>query len=137
MTRFTRKNGCVFNVSYHIIFVPKYRKSLLVGMFEEIIRNTILDKAEQLNVQVVTYEIMPDHIHLFIKADPFTSISTIVQQLKGYSSYQLRREVPYLRRYKAFWSPSYYCETIGHISESTIKKYIADQKVYSPDSSHH
>lgn len=26
------------------------------------------------------------------------------------------------------WNPSTYVETIGHISEDTVKKYIEDQK---------
>lgn len=26
------------------------------------------------------------------------------------------------------WARSFYCESIGHISEATIKKYIEEQK---------
>ena len=26
------------------------------------------------------------------------------------------------------WTRSYYCESIGHISEESVKKYIEDQK---------
>jgi REP element-mobilizing transposase RayT len=26
------------------------------------------------------------------------------------------------------WTRSYYCESVGHISENIIKKYIEDQK---------
>lgn len=71
---------------------------------------------------------MPDHVHLFIKCTPNHKISDIVKQLKGYSSYVLRKAFPiYRTKYKSLWAPSYYCETIGHISENTIKKYINDQ----------
>lgn len=70
---------------------------------------------------------MEDHVHLFIKSNPTLSISYIVQQLKGFSSYKIRKYLNY-HKTKAFWSPSYYCETIGHISENTIKKYIENQK---------
>lgn len=74
-------------------------------------------------------EIMPDHIHLFIKATPSDSIAHIVSQLKGYTSYILRSEFPHLKqRVPTLWTRSYYVETIGHISEKTILKYIEDQK---------
>lgn len=68
-------------------------------------------------------------IHLFIKATPSDSIAHIVSQLKGYTSYILRSEFPHLKqRVPTLWTRSYYVETIGHISEKTILKYIEDQK---------
>lgn len=74
-------------------------------------------------------EIMPDHIHIFIKATPSDSISHIVSQLKGYTSFVLRNEFETIRkRLPSLWTRSFYVETIGHISESVIKKYIDDQK---------
>jgi putative transposase len=72
---------------------------------------------------------MDDHVHLFIKCNPTHKVSHIVQMLKGYSSYKLRKKYPiYKFKYKHFWSSSYYCESIGHISEDVIKKYIDDQR---------
>jgi putative transposase len=70
-----------------------------------------------------------DHVHLFIKADPTMSPHFIVQQLKGYTSRTLRQEFPALRsRLPTLWTRSYYVESVGHISESVIKKYIKEQK---------
>ena len=65
---------------------------------------------------------MLDHIHLFVKGNLKISASTIVKQLKGYSSYMLRKEFIWLKKYKSLWTHSYYCETIGHISEVAVKK---------------
>ena len=70
---------------------------------------------------------MIDHIHLFIKGNLKTSVSEIVKILKGYSSYVLRKEFMCLKKYKSLWTHSYYCETIGHISENTVKRYIETQ----------
>lgn len=53
----------------------------------------------------------------------------IVQQLKGFTSRRLRQEFSILRtRLTTLWTRSYYCESVGHISEDTIKQYIFDQK---------
>lgn len=72
---------------------------------------------------------MLDHIHIFVKTTPVDSPHFIVQQLKGYISRNLRTEFKELRtKIPSLWTRSYYCESVGHISEDTIKKYIEDQK---------
>ncbi len=74
-------------------------------------------------------EVMPDHVHLFLKASPSDSVAYIVSQLKGYTSFALRKEFSWLKKcIPTLWTRSYYVETIGHISEKTIIKYIEDQK---------
>jgi len=74
-------------------------------------------------------KVLPDHVHLFIKTKPTASPHWIVQQLKGYTSHQLREKYPKLKsRLPSLWTRSYYCESVGHISEDTIKKYIKEQK---------
>ena len=74
-------------------------------------------------------EVMPDHVHLFVKARPILAPHYIVQQIKGFTSQALRKEYPSLKsRLPTLWTRSYYIESIGHISEHTVKKYIADQE---------
>lgn len=70
---------------------------------------------------------MPDYIHLFIRSNSLISIADIVKRMKGCSSYILRKKFSKLKKYKSLWTPSYHCETIGLISENTIKKYIEMQ----------
>lgn len=51
--------------------------------------------------------------------------------LKGISARLLFQRFPILRQklYKhRLWNPSYYVETIGSISEDSIKKYIQNQQ---------
>ena len=127
--RYHYNSHCVFNLGYHIIWCPKYRRKVLVDGIEEKLKTLLLQKASQIGIIIEEMEVMPDHVHLFIKAAPTISVHFIVNQLKGYSSRVLRMEYPHLRsRLPTLWSRSYYCESIGHISEKTIEKYIADQK---------
>ena len=127
MTKYQQGKRTVYNIGYHIIWVPKYRKSILTGHFKSIVEKALKDKSKELNIILEKYEIMPDHIHIFIKCKPTHCISNIVKHLKGYSSYILRLTYPRYRKYKALWTPSYYCESVGHISEQTVKRYIDDQ----------
>ncbi len=122
-----RKKHNVYNISYHIVWIPKYRKKILIGDVRKRLIFYLFDKAISLNISIEEYEVMNDHIHLFIKSNPNISISFIISQLKGYSSFKLRNEFPYLKKYKALWTNSYFCETIGFISEETVRKYIRMQ----------
>jgi putative transposase len=137
MNRFVRKKGVVYNISYHVIWTPKYRSHILKGNIKQIVINALLEKANEIKIKIEKYEVMEDHIHLFIKAKPTHKISEVVRFLKGYSSYKVREYYPKYRKYKSFWSSSYYCETIGHISERTIKKYIDDQMQHHKNNSSH
>ena len=51
------------------------------------------------------------------------------EKRKGKKRGKERKEFPWLKsRLPTLWTRSYYCETIGHISENTIIRYIEDQK---------
>jgi putative transposase len=127
--RWQHSNTTVHNLGYHFIWCPKYRRKVLIAEIETRLKELLLQKAEEINLTIDTMEIMPDHVHLFIKTSPVASPHWIAQQLKGYTSRILRQEYPKLKsRMPTLWTRSYYVESVGHISEETIKKYIADQK---------
>lgn len=128
MNRISR-NHKVYNISYHIIWIPKYRKRILNGNLKDDLTLLIQQKCTQLGISLEAYEIMPDHIHIFIKAHPNISVSDIIKQIKGYTSYNLRKKYKWLRKYKSLWTPSYFCETIGLISEQTVRRYIDMQRI--------
>lgn len=56
-------------------------------------------------------------------------IPLIVKHLKGFSSYYIRKHNTSIKKYKSFYSSSYFVESIGNISEKSIKKYIRNQKI--------
>ena len=119
----------VVNINYHIIWCPKYRRKVLVGKVETRLKELLPELAEESCCTIDTMEVMPDHIHIFLKGNPTIPIHLIVKNLKGKSSSILRQEFPYLKkRLPCLWTRSYYCETIGCINEETIKKYIENQK---------
>ena len=127
--RWTTSNKAVYNIGYHLIWCPKYRRKVLVGQVEIRLKELLIEKAKELGVIIETMEVMPHHTHLFIKSSPILSPHYIVQQLKGFTSFQLRKEFPSLRsRLPTLWTRSYYCESVGHISEETVRKYIEEQK---------
>lgn len=126
--RWKTNNKSIYNVGYHLIWCPKYRRKCLIGLVQSRLKALLEEKAKEHHWIIEKMEIMPDHVHIFVKAFPVDSPHFIVQQFKGFSSRTLRSEFSELTKMPSLWSRSYYCETIGHISEETIKKYIEDQK---------
>jgi len=89
----------------------------------------IREKAQALEIDVLSLTIMPDHIHLFIAASPTDAVQHFVNQFKGYASRMLRQEYPMLKsRLPCLWSRSYYVGTAGHVSAETITRYIENQR---------
>ena len=127
--RWTKAKTTVYNLGYHIIFCPKYRREVLVGEIKQRLEQLFSEKAADLEIEIQDLTIMPDYVHLFIKADPTLAPHYIVRQLKGHSARNLRNEFSELTsRLPSLWTRSYYIESVGHISEDTIRQYIEDQE---------
>lgn len=122
---------CVFNMHVHLVFVTKYRRCAMTReMFcrlEEVFRKVCLDFESELQ----EFDGESDHVHLLIVYPPKTSVSKLVNSLKGVSSRLLKKEFPSLRRYYwngGLWSPSYFAGSCGGASIDIIRQYIEQQQ---------
>jgi putative transposase len=128
-SRYRKNAGVVFSLKYHIVWCPKYRMKVLVDAVEVRLKNVLLATAAQYGVLIEAMEVLPDRVHLSVSSDPTRCVAEIVNRLKGTSSRILREEFPHLRsRLPTLWSRSYYAGMVGHVSESTVKLYIENQK---------
>ena len=82
---------CKFNINYHLIWIPKYRKKVLVGKVRDVLAQIIEGQCQEIGLEMLALEIMPDHIHLFVAATPNHTPCEIVKKIKGNTSIQLRR----------------------------------------------
>ena len=127
--RYRHLRGSVSTLTYHFVWCPKYRRKVLVGEVEVALRSLIVAKAAELYCEIVALEVMPDHVHLFLKAAPTHAPQHIANQIKGYTSHELREKFPALKsRLPSMWSRSYYVGSAGAVSTATIQKYIEQQK---------
>lgn len=127
-TRWKSSNTSVYNIGYHLIWCPKYRKKVLIGGIEPRLKELFRQITSEMEVSIEGMEIMPDHVHLFVKSSPVHAPAGIIAQLKGKTSRILRDEFPELKKLPTLWTRSYYVESVGHISENAILRYIEDQK---------
>ena len=127
--RWVNSNTSVYNLGYHIIWCSKYRRKVLINEIENKLRDIIITKCNELDCHVHELNIMPDHVHLFVKTKPTIAPHFLVQQIKGISSRILRSEFKELKsKMPSMWTRSYFIESVGHISQETIQKYIQEQK---------
>ena len=127
--RYAKNAGAVFSLKYHIVWCPKYRREVLVPPVDRRLKQLLREKAEKLQLTIHSMEVMPDHVHLFVESDPRKCVAEIVNGLKGFSSHALRQEFPTLKsRLPTLWSRSYFAGSVGSVTETAIRKYIAEQK---------
>lgn len=128
-TRYRRNAGAVYSLKYHLVWCPKYRRSVLTEPIAVRLKELLQQKAKELEIEIEAFEIMPDHVHIFVSVDPSESPAHLVNQFKGFTSFQLRQEFPELKtKLPTLWSRSYFAGSVGFVSEETVKKYIENQK---------
>lgn len=120
-------------LQYHLIYVCKYRKHLLVS-------KNIIDDIKQLsneicikhNVIIKYMGVDKDHIHYMIETRPNINLSNFVRTMKSYVTYHIwELYEPYLRKCfwkeKTFFTDGYFICSVGNVSEKTLKEYIENQ----------
>lgn len=116
-------------MNYHFVWTPKYRRKVIVGNVENRLKSLLNEKCKQLNIEIISLETMPDHVHIFVRTQPIIAPNRIAAALKGYTSRVLRIEFPELKsKLPTLWSRSYFVSTHGHVSTETIEKYIEEQR---------
>ena len=122
-------NNVVYSCKYHVVWCPKYRRKVLVDGIDTRLKELIRESCENINVDIIEMEIMPDHVHLLMEVDPQFGINRAVRHIKGFTSHALRTEFPKLKsRLPTLWTNSYFVSTVGGAPLSAIKQYIENQK---------
>ena len=122
------KHSC----QYHVIWCPKYRYDVLTPSRQKMLKQVLSQIAETYSYELKALEVMPDHVHVFLRASHTVAPVDIVRTLKSISAIEMFKQDPDLKRFYArcgsLWSRGHYISTVGHISEATVKRYIAEQK---------
>jgi len=119
--------NAVYQTAYHAVWIPKYRRKVLVGEVVERLRGILHEICQMKGFEVLALEIQPDHVHLFFSAPPAIAPALAIQWFKGSSARTLLAEFKELKkthREGHLWAPSYYVGTAGQVSAKTIRRYI-------------
>ena len=127
MQYFKKTSHTKYDCTYHIIWITKYRYSVLVGDIAVKARDLIRRICEENHAEIIRGMVAKDHVHIYVSVPPYISISKLVQTLKGKSSRIIQQTFPELRkRYwgSHFWAIGYFVKTVGTVSDEMIKEYL-------------
>ena len=129
VTDIRSNNNVVYRCAYHVVWCPKYRRSVLMPPIDKRLKQIIEGVAAERKAHNVELEVMPDHVHLLVEVDPQYGIHKLVKQMKGRSSRLLRQEFQTLRsKLPTLWTNSYFVATVGGAPLHIVKQYIENQR---------
>ena len=111
------------DLKVHIVWIPKYRKSVLMGDVAVRARDLLREIAMEHDLIIISGKIVRDHVHIFLSYRPNQDVSRIVQWLKGISSRVLLQEFSHLRRRfwgRHLWARGYLAVSSGNITDEMI-----------------
>ncbi|MCA6429116.1 MAG: IS200/IS605 family transposase [Cytophagales bacterium] len=130
MQNYRKTSHSTYDCKYHIVWITKYRKKVMVGAVGERVRDLIRGIRKENEVEIIKGHVSKDHVHLFVSVPPHLAISKLVQYLKGKSSYKLLQENKSLSREfwgRHLWGRGYFVATSGNITDEVIMDYIENQ----------
>jgi putative transposase len=131
MGKYRRLSHVVYQCTYHVVWVPKYRYRILTGAVAELMDRDIRTLCEWKDVEVLELNIQPDHIHALFSIPPKIAISTFMGFLKGKLAIKVMKSYPRLRKKpywgNHFWARGYFVSTVG-LNEDLIRRYVKYQE---------
>ena len=84
-TRYNKAYRAVYNLTAHIVFVTKYRKSILTDELLTELESVFASILQTRNGELLEFNGEKDHVHLLVSYKPSISVSNLVANLKATS----------------------------------------------------
>ena len=132
MSPIKRTSHAVYDLKYHMVWIPKYRKMILRGELAKRLKTTIQEISERYGFEIDTMEVKDDHVHLFLSAPPRYSPAEIVQMIKSISAKMVFKQFPEVKKQLwggEFWGDGYFVRSVGDkVTSEVIRRYIKYQQ---------
>lgn len=118
-----------YQLGYHVVWTPKYRKKILEGKARKEYLNEVLRGiGERYGFEFVKIGIADDHLHMFIEAAPKFSVARLVQIIKSISAREFFRAFPEVKRQLwggELWEDGYCVRAVSEeVTQAVIERYI-------------
>ena len=126
-----RTKHAVYDLKYHIVWIPKYRKDILEKEVSDYLKAVFSKISEEYRFRIDTMEVMKDHVHVFVEVPPRYSPARVVQVMKSISAREVFKKFPDLREQLwagELWNDGYFVRSVGDkVTADIIRKYIEYQ----------
>ena len=130
MENYRKTSHSLYDIKYHIVWITKYRKPVLVGELAKRTRELIRQICKGMDVEIISGHISKDHVHLFLSVPPHISVSELVKKIKGKSSWKIMSEFKTISKQfwgRHFWGRGYFVASSGNVTDEVILEYIKNQ----------
>ena len=116
-----------YDLRYHFVWVPRYRKRVLEGKIKKTIEGMIRYCCQIHEWEIYELEVSRDHVHLYIGVQPKWSPSDVMKRIKGGTSNKIREK--YRELDEVYWGATFWCDgflvkSVGKITDKVISEYI-------------
>lgn len=121
-----------WDCTYHIVWIPKYRRKVPYGEVRQEVRDILRKLVDTKDgFELVEGAVASDHIHMCLRIAPKHSVAKVMGYLKGKSALVLFDHHPEWRartgRDGTFWARGYFVSTVG-LNEADMRKYVRNQE---------
>ena len=102
---------------YQIVFAPKFRRKEIYETLKREIGMILRKLCRRKEVEVISAEACPDHIHMYVSIPPKLSVSSFMGYLKGKSTliiFERHANLKYKYGNRTFWCRGFYVSTVGN-----------------------
>ena len=142
MSPVKRTSHAVYDLKYHFVWIPKYRRRILDENMAKRVEEIFREVAETYEFDIETMAVVEDHVHIFLSAPPKYSpgeVGRVLKSrsakavfvgrvLKSRSAKAVFKESPEVRKKLwagEFWSDGYFVRSVGDgVTTEVIKRYI-------------
>lgn len=110
----------------HAVFSTKNRQPLIQKAVRPLIHSLIRQQLIDLGCFVDSLNGVGDHVHILFLLNPQRSVSDVVKQIKGGSSYEINRRNLILGKFA--WQTGYGAFSVSESQVERVRQYIAQQE---------
>ena len=121
----------VYRTQYHIVWVTRYRRKILVPGVDRYLRVKLEEVRKWYpDWEYIAIGIEVDHVHLHMVIPPEYAVSRAVETVKSNTSRALAEKFAFLAKVywdsDGIWSTGYFVSTVG-VDEAIIRRYVEMQ----------
>ena len=105
-----------YDLRYHFVFVPRYRKRVLTGKLAKTIEGMIRFACQIHCWDVYELAVEKDHVYVCLGVQPKWSPSQVMNRIKGGTSRKIRKLFPDLDEVywgATFWADGFFVKSVG------------------------
>ncbi|MGH9821817.1 MAG: IS200/IS605 family transposase [Blastocatellia bacterium] len=116
-----------FELNYHFVFSTSYRRSVFGSQMGEAIAQYWLKVAAKHGFAIDQVSVVPDHVHLLVRAKPKQSVEDCALALLNNSQHFVGARYPAAlieAGIDNLWSPGAYVGTCGRVTTAEVKSFL-------------